>query len=635
MKTRIIVDIADSISFVADHGIVSGIQRVVIESWLELSQNNDVEAIPVGYYSPRHTFLLFKKNEVDELAKLLHQGVDAEQNQRVAARLWSGLKKADPYEFGNDDVLLSMGATWAQPLYFNAAAAAKRKGAAIVNLIYDLIPGFDHSFPHATKEPFRIYVSEISLISDRAPCISQATRFDFERFTEIHGLSCPPGGATGLPGGFSEQARTQSITPTEALAGLQDKDFVLIVGTIESRKEHVVALKAWIKLLNQLPADQLPELVFAGRWGWNVRELIDEWNKNIAIQSKVHFLTENVVDSDVVHLYKNCLFTIYPSRIEGWGLPVTESLDFGKVVVTTNTSSLPEAGEGLAILFEQGSVDELSDICKDLIVNKDYRTRLEERIKNERTPRSWKNFSDVLVAESAQAQSSKRSNEVIEPEFGREYGLLSFSDLDVGHSAKLYMESLKTRRSLPFTNQISSIEHHAKALLMTSGTFTQLTRFGVSFESMDKSRMELFFRSPSSSRFTILVSAYLKGCDPKKVSATSNRNPDGKIQLKHKTVLRFDFDLSHETQETSVLSIDFNLVGSGKLFISSFLFLDGESHSFDEEISAAIRQFENFGDVFELRDLAVGRAEEMQQSISWKITKPLRIIHRKILKFSR
>lgn len=47
-------------------------------------------------------------------------------------------------------------------------------------------------------------------------------------------------------------------------------------------------------------------------------------------------------------------FTIYPTFYEGWGLPVTESLRYGKVPVTSDSSSLPQAGGGFSVQFETG-----------------------------------------------------------------------------------------------------------------------------------------------------------------------------------------------------------------------------------------------------------------------------------------
>ena len=55
-----------------------------------------------------------------------------------------------------------------------------------------------------------------------------------------------------------------------------------------------------------------------------------------------------LTDADLKVLYEGCLFTLFPSFYEGWGLPVTESLAFGKPCIASNRSSIPEAGGKLA-----------------------------------------------------------------------------------------------------------------------------------------------------------------------------------------------------------------------------------------------------------------------------------------------
>jgi glycosyltransferase involved in cell wall biosynthesis len=59
----------------------------------------------------------------------------------------------------------------------------------------------------------------------------------------------------------------------------------------------------------------------------------------------------NISDHSLDWMYRNSRFTVYPSLYEGWGLPVTESLSRGKVCISSETSSMPEAGSGFADLL--------------------------------------------------------------------------------------------------------------------------------------------------------------------------------------------------------------------------------------------------------------------------------------------
>ena len=77
---------------------------------------------------------------------------------------------------------------------------------------------------------------------------------------------------------------------------------------------------------------------------------------------------EGTSDPDLAALYRRCLFTVYPSLYEGWGLPVTESLCYGKTPLLSRVASLPEAGGEFADYFEIGSKVGLAAALKRLVV---------------------------------------------------------------------------------------------------------------------------------------------------------------------------------------------------------------------------------------------------------------------------
>jgi hypothetical protein len=116
----------------------------------------------------------------------------------------------------------------------------------------------------------------------------------------------------------------------------------------------------------------------------------DALKKNIKLLSKVS-------DSELDALYRNCLFTIYPSKYEGWGLPVTESLCYGKIPVVSKVSSLPEAGGEFAEYFDVRSESEFRRAAERLIDDVPYRESRESKIKREFRPRSWQEVASGIV----------------------------------------------------------------------------------------------------------------------------------------------------------------------------------------------------------------------------------------------
>lgn len=92
-------------------------------------------------------------------------------------------------------------------------------------------------------------------------------------------------------------------------------------------------------------------MVVAGARGWLSEETMSRLLRTPVFAGVVHHVAD-ASDREIAWLYENCAFTVYPSLYEGWGLPVSESHDFGKVCVTSDRSSLPEAGEGVALLLD-------------------------------------------------------------------------------------------------------------------------------------------------------------------------------------------------------------------------------------------------------------------------------------------
>jgi glycosyltransferase involved in cell wall biosynthesis len=135
-------------------------------------------------------------------------------------------------------------------------------------------------------------------------------------------------------------------SPPRALTGLAPGGFVISVSTIQSRKNFDLLYHLWRRLSAE-GTKNLPKLVIVGRRGFGSSDLLWQIQHDPVVRDSVA-VVHDASDAELAWLYRNCLFTLYPSFYEGWGLPVSESLAYGKHCLASNTSSLPEAGQGLA-----------------------------------------------------------------------------------------------------------------------------------------------------------------------------------------------------------------------------------------------------------------------------------------------
>ncbi|MDO8657817.1 MAG: glycosyltransferase family 1 protein [Candidatus Levybacteria bacterium] len=148
-----------------------------------------------------------------------------------------------------------------------------------------------------------------------------------------------------------------------------DGEYVLFVGTIQPRKNIARLIEAFSKL-NKPDLD----LVIIGKKGWKFEEILAA-PKKFKIENKVKFLY-SVTDEDLPAFYKNAICFILPSLYEGFGLPVLEAMKYGCPVITSNSSSLPEAGGDAALYVDPLSVNDIKKNLELIINNSELRKEL-------------------------------------------------------------------------------------------------------------------------------------------------------------------------------------------------------------------------------------------------------------------
>lgn len=306
-------------------------------------------------------------------AAILKQTIAPRVNNKQSGRLVS---------FSTADKVLILGNSWDRPeLLIELGNKKRTNNFKIFQVVYDLIAVYE---PQAFDENlFKAYTKnlfEVATISDGLMAISESTKRDMQRYCTDLNIECPPVEVIRL--GDDIMSSDNPTRPPEFNTG--DK-FVLCVGTIEARKNHTLLYYAWKEGL--LKGEDMPRLVIVGRPGWYTGDIIHSFQNDPQMINKVTILN-NASDDELVWLYANCLFTVYPSYSEGWGLPVAESLAMGKVCLTSNVSSMPEIGGSLCEYGSPYNSQECLEGVVRLLDNK-YRTKLEKRITESYTQQSW------------------------------------------------------------------------------------------------------------------------------------------------------------------------------------------------------------------------------------------------------
>lgn len=164
-------------------------------------------------------------------------------------------------------------------------------------------------------------------------------------------------------------------------------DYILFVGTLQPRKNIVRLIEAFScissSIINPL------SLIIVGNKGWKYEEIL-EAPKKFNIQNKVKFL-DSVSDEDLISFYQNAFCFVLPSLYEGFGLPVLEAMQYGCPVITSNVSSLPEAGGDAALYVDPLSVDDIAKKLELIINDNDLKQKLIKKGHEQVKKFSWEN----------------------------------------------------------------------------------------------------------------------------------------------------------------------------------------------------------------------------------------------------
>jgi glycosyltransferase involved in cell wall biosynthesis len=146
------------------------------------------------------------------------------------------------------------------------------------------------------------------------------------------------------------------------------KKFILCVGTIEQRKNQLSILEGVVDQKLDIP------VVLLGK-PTEYKRILDEFIKESDIRKQLLFLPNTNI-TELQAIYQLAEIMVYPSLYEGFGLPVLEAQASGCPVITSNKSSLPEAGGDGAIYIDPENSHEIGLAIRNILTNNELRQEL-------------------------------------------------------------------------------------------------------------------------------------------------------------------------------------------------------------------------------------------------------------------
>ena len=243
----------------------------------------------------------------------------------------------------------------------------------VVATLYDAIPLMHPEFANARLRWLKNAMQKgVAQFADRIIAISQYSvaelveYFDIpeERISVIH---------CGVDASWFKPLPDTLMSAVMEKYGLH-QGYFLSVGTLQPRKNIGRVLDAYLKLPAAIR--RLRKLVVVGKVGWGCDELV---GRLLALASggEVIWLNQVREEADLRALYQAAGVFVFPSLYEGFGLPVLESFAAGTPVICSNTTSLPEVSQGVAVELDPLSVDDIASAMEWLA---DDDSECEERI---------------------------------------------------------------------------------------------------------------------------------------------------------------------------------------------------------------------------------------------------------------
>jgi glycosyltransferase involved in cell wall biosynthesis/GT2 family glycosyltransferase len=291
------------------------------------------------------------------------------------------------------------------PFYSELFRSLSQKGIKFSVLVFDIIPIEHPDFVGVHyQRMFQDWLETVVTFAAAIFVSSDVIKNKILKWAAITGFSVR---ASIIPIEFGLRKIEHVAAPDEMRANPKTSkisldSFVLSVGTIDSRKNQILLCQLWKRLVADLGDAKVPQLALVGRDDLKIAELDTEIAALVAASKIV--IVQGLADAEVAGLYRACMFTAFPSLSEGYGMPVAESLQYGKLCISSDLLVIREHAGALPWYFDPADEAAAYTLTRRAIEDPEARAASELRIAELYHPRTWKSTYRT-IAEAASVQS--------------------------------------------------------------------------------------------------------------------------------------------------------------------------------------------------------------------------------------
>lgn len=204
--------------------------------------------------------------------------------------------------------------------------AMKRRGIRTVAMVHDLIPLTHAEYCRpAVDATHRQRMHSALRHAHGIIANSKYTLDTLDDEAHTAGLCVPSAVVAHLAPGLELRARVKRLI---------DVPYFVMLGTIEPRKNHWLMLQVWRRLVEQL-GDAAPKLVIIGRRGWECENAVDMLERSAPLKQAV-IEEADCNDERLQAWLQHAQALLFPSFVEGYGMPLVEALTLGVPVLASD-----------------------------------------------------------------------------------------------------------------------------------------------------------------------------------------------------------------------------------------------------------------------------------------------------------
>lgn len=317
-------------------------------------------------FHPENNYILYGSKPGDttlfsDLADSSHIELNYSEAKPKAYWRSVGIKK----DLVKDDITIFHGLSNELPLGLN------KTGIKSVVTIHDLIfKHYPETFPFIDRKIYDLKFKLAAKNADRVLAISQSTKKDIIRFYKIDESKvdviyqcCDPLFYKAPENKLLESVKEKYTLPEE---------FILCVSSLEARKNIETLIQAY----SLLPESSKLPLLIVGKGSLSAS--LQHQSQKLGLTKYIRFLDSVSDNTELQALYSLAKALIYPSKYEGFGLPIVEALLSDTPVITADNSSLREAGGPNSLYFDTMNPKDLAHKIASVIEDESLASQMSE-----------------------------------------------------------------------------------------------------------------------------------------------------------------------------------------------------------------------------------------------------------------